>query len=336
MDIREARKILEVTEQDDDRMIKIKFRRKMRIHHPDAAREDTYEQKRKAQRINEAYQILKMRNKSDMSGYEYQRNQHEWHRQAEQGPEWQGETDESLFTERNIYMTYSLAHSEQYRTVVAKGRFLWDPNLEEFKLLLQSLNHAATELLEQIERKHGIYDNSEIMNISFPYLKDIFDYLAHQVIRPISCLRKIDDPISKDEEGRSIYLFHAFLGTKGSSRVLDAMERLKEGALLYPASMKDNKLTVADAEGVELGHLSLEEDELYYIVIPILQKRQAQVKIEVAETYVNKKHRPYQAKVNVKLYLRIDESAVDKLDRSTNLKIAELLNQYDEELSRRD
>ncbi|MDD3240227.1 MAG: hypothetical protein PHW47_09135, partial [Lachnospira sp.] len=124
--------------------------------------------------------------------------------------------------------------------------------------------------------------------------------------------------------------------TKGSLRVLDAMERLKEGALLYPASMKDNKLTVTDAEGVELGHLSLEEDELYYIVIPILQKHQAQVKIEVAETYVNKKHRPYQEKVNVKLYLRIDESAVDKLDRSTNLKIAELLNQYDEELSRRD
>ena len=59
MDIDQAKKILDVSEEDDKTVIKKKFRRLMGRFHPDAIGSDRPEHIRKAQELNEAYRLLR-------------------------------------------------------------------------------------------------------------------------------------------------------------------------------------------------------------------------------------------------------------------------------------
>ena len=333
MNIREACKILGVTEQDDKRTIKWQFRKKISEHHPDVVGDDLPEHLRQAQRINEAYAMLcKGRNDKDND-------------RDVTDDEWLGEVDEGAFAPRNVYVSFygtmaygddgcNDAEARKHYYTVAKGRYIWDPDLEDFDMLLLSLNHLTMELMEQIERKNGIYGSMDIGEQGFKYQKSLFHCLASQYIHPLYSLKRQSEPISMDKQGQEIYAFNAFLGTRGTSNIFIAMEGLRQGELLYPASITDNRLMVVNKEGQKLGHLSLEEDQLYYIVIPILKKHMAQVKLVVQDVYIVKNTRPYRAKVNVKLYLKMknDLKKEDAETGSLNIAIGELLNKYDEEL----
>lgn len=59
MTIQEACTILEVSGEDDDPSIKLKYRKMMAKYHPDAVGSDDTEHKIKAQLINEAYSTLR-------------------------------------------------------------------------------------------------------------------------------------------------------------------------------------------------------------------------------------------------------------------------------------
>lgn len=353
MRIEVAYRILGVTSQDNEKTIKKHFHKKMSRFHPDAVGSDSPEHQRKAQQINEAYTMLRKQSASKkkrgygQSGYERAGNEwtydgrsgfewsgydwsYDWQEYEQEEQAWQGEINESAFAERNIYMPYYMDDDimEHYKTV-ARGRYLWDPDQEEFELMLRSLNHVSVELMEKIEQQSGHYRGQDTLDQSFSYQMRIFNSLASQYIRPVSCLRKLAQPYQVDKDGNQIYQFRALLGTRESSPVFQAMAALREGELLHPSNLQNNRIMVKDAEGTVLGHLSLEDDQLYYIIIPILREHKAQIKIQVRETHIDWNHRPYQAKIYVNLYLRVKCDVTEIEGKNQNLVLAEILQQYE-------
>lgn len=367
MVLKEAYRILEVKETDDEKTIKLQFRKKISMYHPDVVGSDHPEHLKKAQQINEAYALLRKHKERIKKGqhhsnhangnsfYESQYNQYDSYSYEEQGgahwywdteqtyyeeetPAWEGKLNESAFVERDIYRApYTDIWQQDECKKVARGKYYWNPDQEDFPMLLRSLNKATIELMEQIERQNRVYfDYDDIADQRrFEFQTKIFNCLAGQFIEPVACLKKVTEPARTDKQGRSIYAFRALLGAKGSSKAFHALEYLEVGDLLYPSAVSNNRIMVHDAQDTELGYLSLDDDQLYYLIIPILQYHKAQVRIAVTETQINKHTRPFQAKINVNLYLRMEQN-LDEVNRTDqNLKIAEVLNQYETYLKER-
>lgn len=349
MTTEEALHILGANRADTLNTIKIKFRKMMTKYHPDAVGSDAPEHIKKAQLINEAYAlILKngLANTTDdplrkwwtdyhkTNHSNYSSNTHNANTKAKTSNEfvWRGKINESAFVERDIYImeeTLHTAKSEYYK--VARGRYLWNPDMEEFSCLLKSLNKAVLELLETTERQNAIYNDYEydIKEKRFAYQVQLFHLLAGQFIAPLSCLKKLAIPDTIDSKGRSVYIFQTFLGAKGSGTTFTAMAKLKKGDMVYASSLSNNRIMIADDKGTSLGHLSLADDQLYYVIIPILQNHMAQVKFIVREIEICRNRRPYQAKVNVDLYLRLEDVNESEPQGNQNLKIASLINEYE-------
>ncbi len=317
MTIQEAANILGVSRQDDVSAIKQKFRKMIGQYHPDAVGSDEPEHIKKAQLINEAYSILR---ENAVQGKEIPAST----------PVWKAKVLENAFTVRTIYMILWEDHKKEY-IEVTRGRYEWDPDLEEFDCLLKSLNQAVLELLEKTEHQNGIYQDYEydLITQRFPYQVQLFHAFAGQYIRPVSCLKKLASPIRRNEEERHIYKFQAFLGTKGDSKIFRVMLKLKSGDLLYADSLKNNRIMLSDEKGVSLGHLSLAEDSLYYVIIPILQKHLAQVKFVVSAMEVKRNIRPHVVRVNIDLYLRMEKMEGLEIDSDQNIAIEGVLNSYD-------
>lgn len=305
MTIEEAETILGVNIADDERMIKMRFRRLMSKYHPDVVQSDHPRHLKKAQLINEAYGVLQKNSA-----------QRKKIRQEEKKPVWNGTIIPQAFRERTIYMLDGIwEEAEQYYFAVVKGRYAWDPDLEEFSCLIHSLNEVAMELLEEAEKQIGIYALSEWEQneLRFPYQVKLFHLLARQFINPLHCLKKLANAIKVDEQGREIYCFEALLKTQG--------EKLSTGSLIYVAALTKNRIMMRDGEGNSLGHLSFQEDSLYYVIIPILQKKNAQVKCVVKQNG-NRKSKAH-------FYLRLKQEIEEERPANLNLQIAEVLNEYD-------
>lgn len=349
MTIDEARNILGATSADNLNTIKIKFRKMMTKYHPDAVGSDAPEHIKKAQLINEAYALILKTGITNECGdplrkwwtdyhktnhTTYGSGTHNSNNKARNTKEfvWRGKINESAFVERTIYImadTWNESKKEFYK--VAKGRYMWNPDMEEFECFLKSLNQAVLALLETTERQNAIYNDYEynIKEKRFEYQVQLFHLLAGQFISPLSCLKKLALPDTMDSEGRSVYIFQTFLGTKGSGTTFTAMSKLKAGDMVYATSLNNNRIMIANDNGCSLGHLSLADDKFYYVIIPILQKHMAQVKFIVREIEIRKTSRPYQIKINVDLYMRMEGGIKDEPDNSQNLKIASLINGYD-------
>ena len=114
MNVAYARKLLSVTEKDDLQSLKKKYRRLMSECHPDALGSDNPKHIRRAQEINEAYQLLKKEPhafRTKMSGREdrrYGREGKKYEREEKKRPEWTGQVNERAFRDRKIYQYYSM------------------------------------------------------------------------------------------------------------------------------------------------------------------------------------------------------------------------------------
>ena len=316
MDIDQAKRILDVSEEDDKTVIKKKFRRLMGRFHPDAIGSDRPEHIRKAQELNEAYRLL--------------RNEDVGQIVRKKKPVWKGEYNPSAFCERNIYLYYSMETEETkglyYRA--ARGKYMWDPLEEEFHLFLTSIHYVSKELLEKIEERAGVVCDEELHDLRFRIQPVLVYYLAQQFIHPVKVLRKIEVPVKKDKNTREIYLLPAFLGRKGYDPVFKALEKLKKGDCLIPRSFQKNKILIEDRAGQQLGHLSFEEDYLYFVVIPLLKRKMAQVEITVRDVKVKKNHRPYQVKVDLDFYFRLQQEAQQYQCSISNEQIETVLGEY--------
>ena len=286
MNITQARRLLSITEEDDLQSLKKKYHRLMSACHPDALGSERPEHIRRAQEINEAYGLLKTSPRAFTPLVK---------RAKKVEPEltWLGAVNEHAFRERNIYLYYSMEIEQghpYYRA--ARGRYLWEPLEEEFSLFLVSIHELVKELLPEAKQ--------EVL-----FRGRLFQYLAEQFIDPVKTLRAIAKPERLDKEGRAIYRFPARLKMSGKKLVPD-------GTLLYPKGFQEHRILVRDREGTEYGHLSFEDDRLYFCLIPLLKKKLAGVRMEVKNG-------------KIQFDFRLEKSAEEYRIPDRNLQIAELL-----------
>ena len=133
----------------------------------------------------------------------------------------------------------------------------------------------------------------------------LFQYLAEQFVDPVKVLRKIMKPEKKDKENREIYRMKAYLKE-------NRKRPLEDGMLLYPKAFRGNRILIRDGLGTEYGHLSFEDDRLYFCVIPLLKEKMARVKMEVRNGQVI-------------FYFRLEKEAENYRIPDRNLEIAKLL-----------
>ena len=321
MDLEQAKRILNISAEDDVTAIKKKYRRLIGRHHPDAIGSDRPEHRRRAQDINEAYDLLKKSGGSYASARSVQ--------------EWQGTINERAFSDRNIYLYYTLEISEKkpyYQ--MARGKYMWDPDEEDFELFLTSIHHAVKELLEKTEEKvYSLRDEDYLSEAEkFEFQVQLFTCLAMQYVDPVKTLHKIAEPEHMDSKGREIYRFRAFLGARGQSQVWKVMASLQKGDVIYPEAFQGSKIAVMDGSKRSLGYLSLEDDQLYFCIIPLLKKRMARIKMTVKETEIRRNIRPYRVKVELDFLFRLEEGAEQYTDSGSNLRIADILNRYERAL----
>ncbi len=316
MNLEQARRILNISEEDDTATIKRKYRRLMGSYHPDAIGSDRPEHIRRAQEINAGYSFLRKN-----GGFFFGKKKKK---------AWRGTVNERAFSDRNIYLYYSMDVSErQPYYKAARGKYMWDPDEEDFELFLSSIHHVSKELLEKTEERifSQWSENECLEEQRFTFQARLFFLLAMQYIDPVKTLRKIAEPEQVDRQGREIYRFRAFLSAKEYDRVARVMVQLKDGDAIYPKAFHDSKIAVMDQYERPLGYLSLEDDQLYFCVIPLLKKRLAQVRMGVKAVEV--KRNTQTVKVDVDFCFRLKEEAEQYKDCDWNLQIAELLNRYE-------
>ncbi len=326
MDTREAYILLGLSPEDDLQKVRAKFRRLMGRYHPDAVGSDHPMHTARAQQLNEAYQVVKQCLTEKKS-------------QTEKTIIWQGEENHLAFAERNIYMPYHMDLSDldddersqakgMFQTV-ARGKYYWDPDEEEFVYFFKSIHHLGLELLKEIEERTEGLDEQELMQLRLPVQLQLMPLLSGQFVRPIACLRKLLIPESVDERRRETYQIRAWLGTKGNSSLYKHIAGLCEGDLLYPQAVRNNRLYVTDVRDREMGALSFEEDALYVVLIPLMQSKKVQVKMNVRTVTVKK--RPMSVRTDVTLSVRLRENAED-IQIDEREKIGQILERYTQEI----
>ncbi len=318
MNLEQAKRILNIAAEDDGAAVKRKYRKLMGTHHPDAIGSDRPEHIKRAQEINEAYNLFRKHGRQGAC--------------AKERHTWQGIVNGRAFCDRNIYRYYTLEVSgKKPYYQAARGKYMWDPDEEDFELFLASIHHATKELLEKTEDKVSSvwYWDTPAEEKRFGFQVQLFSWLAMQYINPVGTLRKIAEPDHLDGQGREVYRFRAFLGAKGQGQVWKAMSLLQKGEAVYPESFRGSKIAVTDCRKQPLGHLSLEDDELYFCVIPLLKKRLARIRMTVKDVEVRKKNRPYSVKVDVDFLFRLENGAEQYTEGESNLQIAGILDRYE-------
>lgn len=379
MNLQQARCALGITPEDDKTAIKKKYRRLMGQFHPDAQTTDNAgaagvsDSIRKAQEINEAYEYLKkhttvfQRSDAKPKGTGSRRTggtrdgaESIWKDRPPKKPQWTGKCNEKAFCERNVYLRYSMDVAENTDKLyyqAARGRFLWDPETEDFALFVTSLHHATKKLLEQAEEKTadvirntGSKGGTDARTTAgkvggetagyaatdrFAVQSKLFYHLSTQFTDPVMILQKIAKPEKTDETGREIYHFHTSLGADATQAVYRQLTALQTGEAIYPLAFRENKIIVCKQKQYPLGHLSFEDDRLYFSLIPLLQEKLAQVQMKVRKVQVFRKSHPYKVKVDIDLYFRTEKNWKEYKGRDRNLEIVEILRKYEDSLQTR-
>ncbi len=349
----EAMRLLGATAQDDLKTIKKKFRAKMKLAHPDARAMQAVHDMSQAQKLNEAYELLKNRHSKKHTHGKHKEKESTWEDffsfYAYDEPEWEAPEweftsieHEAAYQERVVYRYewYDSA-SGQYRRVTT-GKYLWNPDCEEFSLLLFSLNQLAQQLLSNEEEQNNRSVSSRERDFAYTVNRQqfqlrLFHYLAVQYIQPQYALQKLAEPIRTDRQNRPLYRFEASVGEPKKGIAAYLLEQINVGDNLYPQAFRENKLYVRLQNGMEAGYISFEQDSLYYVIFPLLKNKKAQVKMQIQDVFKRSGGRGTPVYyLKVAFYLRLNKKITEEdciqQENGVNLKIAKLLNEYKESI----
>ena len=281
MDLREAYHILGISETDSAVSRKRKYRRLMMLHHPDAAGEENIHI---SQRINAAYEYLKTHSKELPLD--------------ESVSKWKAMVNENAFCERAVFVDYSFLDKSIPVRQVAEGKYLWDPYLEDFKMLARSVALQTADLV----REYG-YDGDEA---------ELFHLLMQDYIEPVSCARKTGF-CHEESEGKGIYLFAGAVGI--SDRGLLRELKGKESGFKVFAKPNGNRITVCDEDGVIYGDISYDEDSLYYVVNPLLLTDTGGIKTTMCsgQLHTERKDLNYAGKLDISIRIEIKDTVKGKM-----------------------
>lgn len=332
MNVSQAYEILMLSVKSDFKDIKKRYRQLMHRVHPDSgvsAEEYPYT----AQEINEAYETLRsMENEGRLNG---KRDGGASHRAASKAPRkkkyardsgrcdgepaWDAAENPHAYMKRKIFHGIEDMDGRMAGAVVAaEGKYLWKTE-EEFPLFLKSIFECTERLLREVDAKTGKGESSSLrlrIQAELAYL------LAQQFIDGAGTLEKLLTPTDSNEEADTFYI-PAMLEMNSSVTI-------RSGMVLYPAGIRAHRLYLRTKSGKDAGYLSFRDDRLYYIVIPLLEQRRAQVKIEVSMKQDRKNTRGNRWYKNLDFWLRVLKKTGTAFPESIGLQIQELLRKYRE------
>ncbi|SHI50508.1 J domain-containing protein [Pseudobutyrivibrio xylanivorans] len=299
----QARKILGLDGTEDEKEVKKKYRKLMHENHPDSSGTDDSEA---AAKINTAYELIM----KSFGGVEKKKTT------AKRKPKaktWNAKENKNAYCVRPIFHEVEDFDGNSIGTIeIARGKYIWSKD-EEFSLFLKSLYETSKELIDNA-RPSLFFEVPDV--IKQKYLADITYLLTGQFI---------DSSLTLKELG--VLDVDAYK--------IDAMVELdinvdtpKVGSTLYPAGISNHRLYLRNKGGEIIGYLSFKDDRLYYVIIPLLEQKKAQVKMVVADNTL--KSRTRKKYVDLDLWIRLLETEISGIE-STNLKIDELLNRYAKE-----
>ncbi len=341
----EACKILGVSPEAGQEAIKKRYRELMRRVHPDAGGRQEEEERQgrrhlRAQEINRAYSLLKGRAPQADGTAGRQGDGRGQGKPAErnESPAWDAPVNIHAYREREV-LQYAEGHGGEVlgSFCISRGRYLWTVE-EDFPLFLLSMYRCSKQILEEedaVRPQHaaravfGVWETDSVRDPSpsRPGLSaglrsrvqaELAYLLAQQFIDGTALLGELAKERTEDAAGREIYFMPAMLERSGRTAA-------KSGEVLYPSRIQKHRLYLKNREGRELGYLSFADDRLYYVVIPMLEQRSAQVKIRAAEKPEGKRYQ------NLELWLRLAGKQNGGMPENLNLQIEKLLADYREQ-----
>ena len=149
----EARLLLHADRHDTAKEIRKKYLRQMKIFHPDNNAAPDLD----VRLLSEAYRLLLETQGASDDGLI---------------PDWDADIVREAFCERTIYMSHMFEDGVPHLIAMARGKYLWNPDAEEFSMLLKSVYEAA----------HRLTGGENPM---------VFHYLMQEFIDPVYVLGKL-------------------------------------------------------------------------------------------------------------------------------------------------
>ena len=236
---------------------------------------------------------------------------------ASDGGNWDAPVNDNAYTSRNIYHYAEGARGNITGSfVIAKGKYIWTIE-EDFTLFIKSISESSDKLLSGIDnrRKGSISDTRRaVIKAQLAYL------LAQQYIDATYTLNELIAPIKQNNA--QIFYIDSMLEIQANAPFLRA------GMTLYPQSLKNHRLYLKTKSGNAAGYISFRDDRLYYIIIPLLEQKRAQVKVQIA-TRQDKNNTRHNVKYkNLDFWIKISDNNSGTFPESINMQIEEILTKY--------
>ena len=343
--VEQAYKILGVKKGADKKEIKKKYRLLMHKVHPDtfASKKPSYQYS--AQEINEAYSFLckEGRLENTYYGNKYDKEEQESnnryrkykdssdnnnHRQykdyrnskgseSEYKYRWNAPENVNAYTNRSIYH-----YAEGYdgditgSFKIASGKYIWKLE-EDFALFIKSIFECSEKLLNDVDTK---LDRNLSFETKISVQAELAYLLAQQFIDAPEMLNKLLTPI--DTEDAYVFYIASML------EISQPAPFLRAGMTLYPAEIKKHRLFLKTKSGQQAGYISFKDDRLYYIVIPLLEQRRAQVKTEISKKQDRFNTKQAVKYKNLDFWIKVPHNSATTFPENINMQIDALLEGY--------
>lgn len=320
--VTEAYKILGLPPGSEWNQIKKEYRKLMMQTHPDTGSYSKSASRYTAQEINLAYEFLK---KNPPVTAERKASGTGRNPSGEKKTMfWNAPVNPNACREREI-----LHNAEDYDGTVlgnfciARGKYFWTQE-EDFSLFLLSIYRCSKEILDEADAALG-RDTS--VSVRQPFQAELAYLLAQQFIGGISFLQGLAKEETAAPDGRKIFYFLSMLELSSAKNAPGI------GEILYPSAIRKHRLYLKNQMGRELGYLSFPDDRLYYVIIPLLEHKSVQIRIQVSENQPAKRKNGAENYRNLHLWIRPIDQAIQNLPENLNGMIEGLITKYKKQLS---
>ncbi|WP_029324247.1 DnaJ domain-containing protein [Butyrivibrio sp. AE3004] len=281
MTLKEAYKILGASRSDADREIKKKYKKLLFLYHPDSApgKERDFRDDNKIRQVIEAYRkIRESEGENYIEKYEFS---------------WDAFENNNAFSERNIYVQFRIYDEALPISKMARGRFIWDPDMEEFALFSKSVLESCKEVMTYYQ---VVPDPERV--------KNIFHLMMQEYVLPADAARKVGNKV-RDDGDKEVFQFTGFISDDGKGRAAAISTDTPVNIFLR----EDRAVAEEMVSGRILGKVSFDEDALYYVVLPLLDDPEIEMNAVITRMDKNKRGK---MRIHVAIILAIPRGLTDK------------------------
>ena len=269
MTLKEAYRILGVSKENTEREIRAKYKKLLIMYHPDSYPTGKRDPKddEMIRLVIEAYN--KIRESEGMPVYEtYEFT-------------WEAFENKEAFAERNIFFQFRIYDEALPPSKMARGRFVWDPDMEEFPLFAKSVLEACREVMADSDAATP------------DKVRDVFHLMMQEYVLPADAAKKLGKRVKKgsgrdgEEAGRAaadgdkeIFSFNGFIKENSLSQ---SVSGIHHGQPLGIFLREDRAIAQEMITGRVLGSITFDEDELYYVLLPLLEDPDVDVRAFVTK-----------------------------------------------------